>query len=62
MNEYLISGEKIVSGKANANAAAQKKTAEEQLRKAVRRAVKIAPVPADLEWKVLNLLKRQSAA
>jgi hypothetical protein len=60
MNGYLISTEKIVSGKAKKISAAQKDLPNEELRKTVRRAVKTVAVPIDLESKVLNLLRKQS--
>ena len=60
MKKFTAEEKRIVSGKAKKNHYAKATFApEEDLRKLLRRAVKAAPVPADLESKVWNLIGMQ---
>lgn len=59
MKKFLAEDKKIVSGRAKKSFAVPKDLPDEELRKLVRRAVKSVPVPAGLESKMWNLLRKQ---
>jgi len=59
MNRYSISNKKTVSDRIRKARFLEKNLSDEAMKTSLRRAVKSICVPADLETKVLNLLRKQ---
>lgn len=60
MNKYVKADGETGSRQTAKKSFARQDSADEDLRKRVRQAVKSVPVPADLESKMLNFIRKKS--